>query len=60
MREDPRPITPEMRAQARALNRKLAAVETRLLLAYFKPGFHPWKVRDERYLAEWYASAGAA
>lgn len=56
MKNDPTPITPEMRAQAREINRKVGSVQTRLLLAYFKPGFHPWKVRDEGYVAEWYAS----
>jgi hypothetical protein len=57
LKEDPGPITPEMRAQARAIDRRARAIQTPLLLAYFKPGFHPWKVDDAPYLAEWSASA---
>lgn len=57
MREDPEPITPAMRAQAKQIDREMRAAQTPLLLAYFKPGFHPWKIDDAPYLAEWYASA---
>lgn len=57
MKEDPEPITPEMRAQAKAIDRRARAVQTPLLLAYFKPGFHPWKLDDAPYMEQWYASA---
>ena len=59
IRDDPQPISREMRIEAREINRKINAAQLSLLLAYFKPGFHPWKVRDEDYLTDWYASAEA-
>jgi predicted metal-dependent hydrolase len=31
-----------------------------MLLAYFRPGFHPWDICDEGYLREWYASPEVA
>ena len=46
----------EMRAQARAINRKLAGPQLRMLAQYFKPSFHPWDFDDEKYLTAWYAS----
>ncbi|MGH0037886.1 MAG: metal-dependent hydrolase [Myxococcota bacterium] len=55
-KEDPEPMTDEMRAQARALDKLSRQVQTPLLLAYFKPGFHPWDVSDEAYVAEFSAS----
>lgn len=60
MRDDPNPITDAERQQARELNRKVMAPQLRMIAAYFKPGFHPWKFRDEAYLSEWYASSEAA
>jgi predicted metal-dependent hydrolase len=57
LREDPQPISAEMRAQAKMLDRKARAIQTPLLLAYFKPGFHPWKLDDLPYMEQWYASA---
>lgn len=59
MKEDPEPVSDAMRAEARALDRKARAIQAPLLLAYFKPGFHPWKVDDAPYMDEWYASAEA-
>jgi predicted metal-dependent hydrolase len=56
MKEDPNEITDEMRQQARGINRKVMGPQLRMIGQYFKPGFHPWKCRDEKYLAEWYAS----
>jgi predicted metal-dependent hydrolase len=56
MRDDPTPITPEMREQARALQRNINRMQLPMLRAYFRPSFHPWQVRDEVHLQEWYAS----
>jgi len=58
-RADPTPITPAMRREARALQRQINRTQTRLLLDYFKPGFHPWQCRDDAYLRAWYASGEA-
>lgn len=58
--DDPDPITDAMREQARELNRKVMGPQLRMIAAYFEPGFHPWKCRDEAYLNEWYASSEAA
>jgi predicted metal-dependent hydrolase len=56
IKADTAPMTDEMRAQAKALNALSRKVQTPLLLAYFKPSFHPWDQRDEAYVAEFYAS----
>jgi len=54
------PITPEMRKEARDLNRKIAGAQLRMLAKYFKPSFHPWDCDDEPHLRAWYASPEAA
>jgi predicted metal-dependent hydrolase len=56
MKEDGTKVTAEMRAQARAINRKLAGPQLRMIAQYFKPSFHPWDFDDEKYLKDWYAS----
>ena len=56
LKNDPNEITDEMRQQTREINRQVMAPQLRMIGEYFKPGFHPWKCRDEKYLAEWYAS----
>lgn len=60
MKEDGTKVTPEMRAQARAINRKLAGPQLRMIAQYFKPSFHPWDFDDEKYLTAWYASVEGA
>jgi predicted metal-dependent hydrolase len=60
LKNDPNPITGEMRQQARAMRWKAMGPQRRMLGQYFQPGFHPWHCRDEKYLAEWYASPGVA
>ncbi|MBW2384560.1 MAG: metal-dependent hydrolase [Deltaproteobacteria bacterium] len=60
IKADPNQITDEMRQQAREINRKVMGPQLRMIGQYFKPGFHPWKCKDEKYLAEWYASAEGA
>ena len=56
MRDDPKPITDAMHAQAKALNRRVMGPQLRMIADYFRPGFHPWQCRDEAHLAAWYAS----
>ncbi len=56
IKADPEPLTDAMRAQAREIDRISREVQRDLLLAYFKPGFHPWDQHDEAYVAEFYAS----
>jgi len=53
---DPEPFTDAMRVQAREFDRVSREAQSELLKAYFKPGFHPWQVDDEAYVAEFYAS----
>lgn len=56
MKDDGTKVTAEMRAQARAINRKLAGPQLRMIAQYFKPSFHPWDLDDQKYLTGWYAS----
>ena len=60
MKEDGARITPEVRQQARELNKKIVGPQLRMIAQYFKPGFHPWHFDDEKYLKEWYASPEGA
>ena len=59
-KQDPNPITGEMRQQARAINRKLLGLQLRMLADYFRPSFHPWDYNDEPFLREWYESTAGA
>lgn len=59
-KDDGTQVTAEMRAQARAIHRKLAGPQLRMIAQYFKPSFHPWSFDDEKYLAGWYASTEGA
>lgn len=59
LRDDATPVTGEMRERARALHRKAMRPQLRMIAAYFSPRFHPWNVRDEAYLAGWYAAPDA-
>jgi predicted metal-dependent hydrolase len=60
LREDPHPVTPEMRRNARALQAKLAGPQLRMLAQYFKPDFHPRDCDDEPYLRAWCAAPEGA
>ncbi|MCP5056369.1 MAG: metal-dependent hydrolase [bacterium] len=53
-REDPQPVSEDMRKSARELNRKIAGPQLRMIGKYFRPGFHPWNENDEPYLRGWY------
>jgi predicted metal-dependent hydrolase len=56
MKADPDPLTDAMRAQAKEMDAISRKLQTPLLLAYFRPGFHPWNQHDEAYVAEFYAA----
>lgn len=60
MRDDPHRPTRSERRQARRVHRRLLPPQLRLVLAYFRPSFHPWDAHDEPHLREWYASEDAA
>ncbi len=62
IRDDPHQPTREERRQALALDRQLLLPQLKLVLRYFKPGFHPWDADDRRILADWYEAerAGSA
>lgn len=60
IRDDPHTPTSEERKQARALDRKLIGPQLKLVIQYFRPGFHPWDAHDEGHLQEWYATDDAA
>ncbi|CAG1005638.1 hypothetical protein MYXO_03400 [Myxococcaceae bacterium] len=59
LRDDPTPITDEMRRRASSLRREVARPQLRMVGDYFRPGFHPWKLHDEAYLFAWYAESQA-
>lgn len=44
------------RKQAAAFQRRILRQQAPLLLAYFKPGFHPWQIDDTAMLEDWYRS----
>ncbi len=56
MRADPTQVTGEIRRGAREMNRIAMRPQLRMIAAYVRPGFHPWKCHDESYLFGWYAS----
>jgi hypothetical protein len=60
IKADPTPTTDAMRAQAKAIDALSRRVQAPLLLAYFKPGFHPWDQHDEAYVAEFVAAPEVA
>ncbi len=59
-REDGKPVTREMRAQARKIQRQLAGPQLRMIARYFVPGFHPWDFKDETHLSDWYRTLDSA
>ena len=54
MADDPTHISRKGVTKARQMRRRLAAKHARLLLAYFRPGFHPWQHDDRPLLKAWY------
>lgn len=54
IRDDPHTPTRAERKEAAAFQRKILRRQSRLLLAYFKPTFHPWQIDDTSLLEDWY------
>jgi predicted metal-dependent hydrolase len=60
MREDEHRITRDERRQAAAFQRRVLRIQFPLLLAYFRPGFHPWQIDDTGMLEDWYREKASA
>ncbi len=56
LRDDGKRVSKAQRQRTRSIQRKLAIKQLSMLLAYFKPGFHPWKHDDRPELARWYST----
>ncbi len=56
MRDDPHVPSRSERRQAAAFQRQILRQQSRLLLAYFSPRFHPWQIDDTEMLQRWYRS----
>lgn len=56
MQDDPRTPTRAERKEAAAFQRDILRQQAPLLLAYFKPTFHPWQIDDSEMLESWYRS----
>ncbi|MCP4436073.1 MAG: metal-dependent hydrolase [Actinomycetia bacterium] len=54
MREDPHHITKAERKEALEFQKRVLRRQGPLLLAYFKPSFHPWQIDDAGMLRDWY------
>jgi len=55
MRNDPTKVTTKQKQQADAINKKIMMPQLRMIMAYFKPGFHPWQFDDLTYVKKWYS-----
>lgn len=60
MKEDPHVPTRRERKEAAAYQRMMLRRQAPLLLAYLRPGFHPWHIDDTGMLRDWYRSTDAA
>lgn len=60
MRDDDHRITRAERRQAAAFQRRVLRIQFPLLLAYFRPGFHPWQIDDTGMLEDWYGEKAPA
>ncbi len=60
IRADGVTITDDIRREARRINKIAGDQQLPLLAAFFKPGFHPWKLDDGAVLVDWYHSPEAA
>lgn len=56
MRDDRKRASNGERTRQTRIPRSLLFKELRMLLEYFKPGFHPWKHDDRPELQAWYES----
>ncbi|MCZ7629679.1 MAG: metal-dependent hydrolase [Microthrixaceae bacterium] len=60
MDDDPHVPTRRERKEAAAVQRRILRRQAPLLLAYLRPGFHPWQIDDTELLAGWYPSSEVA
>jgi predicted metal-dependent hydrolase len=60
MLDDPHESTRAERKEAAAFQRKILRRQAGMLLAYFKPSFHPWQIDDTAMLEDWYSSGSIA
>lgn len=56
MQDDARRPTRAERTEAAAFQRRIMRRQFPLLLAYFRPTFHPWQIDDTAMLEQWYRS----
>lgn len=54
MNDDPHVPTRAERKRAAAVQRRILRRQAPMLLAYFRPGFHPWEIDDTAMLQDWY------
>jgi len=60
MDDDPHTPTRSERKAAAAFQRRILRKQAPMLLAYLKPGFHPWQIDDTAMLQRWYRSGSVA
>ena len=60
MRNDPKKIGDDTRRGARDFQRRVGLPQLRLILDYFRPGFHPRDYDDRSYITGWYESLETA
>ena len=60
MDDDTHTPTRAERKEAAAFQRKILRQQAGMLLAYFKPSFHPWQIDDTAMLEDWYRSGSIA
>jgi predicted metal-dependent hydrolase len=58
IREDPHKATGAEKKQAREVQARIMKQQGPLLLAYFRPGFHPWQIEDADLLRGWSETPG--
>lgn len=60
MDDDTHAPTRAERKDAAAFQRKILRRQAGMLLAYLRPGFHPWQIDDTAMLEDWYRSGSIA
>lgn len=57
--DDPHVPTRRERKEAAAFQRRMLRRQVPMLLAYFRPRFHPWQIDDSGMLKDWYRGTDA-
>ena len=60
MRDDGYKATRADRRTAATVQKRVMRRQLPLLLAYFRPGFHPWQIEDDSLVRDWYARGSLA